>query len=321
MFFAAQETFIGSPPQETLSKLPELAALIRLRAPRVHRIFARYAVRTSKIALFGALCMLFFSIFSVLGAELIGPLGIFLLAVVGIASVAALLTKVGDRIGIPLLSLVILWALALSYFDLTDNHEVALSSSNHPRLERSIEEFKKWYSAREDRKWYEERKIPYPVFMVAASGGGLYAAQHVATVLSRIQDRCPNFAQHVFAISGVSGGSLGGAVFSSMAKAMAPNAAHADCSLGMQDRGKFETTADGFMSQDFLSPVLAAGLFPDAAQRFLPSWSSRFDRARVFEKSISDAWARSKIASDVWSQPYLNHCMSSLPVYYLVDHL
>ncbi|MCK1441490.1 hypothetical protein IVB43_03620 [Bradyrhizobium sp. 48] len=336
MFFAARETLIGTPPQETLTKLPELAALIRnlstaanvlyleaavfvavtatlllpgigLRAPRVHRIFARHAVRISKVALFGALCMLFFSIFSISGAQLVGPLGVFLLAVIGIVSFGALLTKVGDRIGIPLLSLVILWALALSYFDLTDNHEVTLSPSIHPRLERSVEEFEKWYSAREDRKWYEDRKIPYPVFIVAASGGGLYAAQHAATVLSRMQDRCPNFAQHVFAISGVSGGSLGGAVFSSMAKTMAPNGDHADCNLGMQGEGKFEATADRFMSHDFLSPVLAAALFPDAAQRFLPAWSSRFDRARVFEQGISEAWAQSKTDSDVWSQPFLDH--------------
>jgi hypothetical protein len=57
---------------------------------------------------------------------------------------------------------------------------------------------------------------PYPVFIVAAEGGGIYAAAAAAAFLSRLQDACPNFAQHVFAISGVSGGSVGSTVFQSM---------------------------------------------------------------------------------------------------------
>ncbi|MCC8955041.1 hypothetical protein H8B02_16815 [Bradyrhizobium sp. Pear77] len=338
MFAAARETFIGSPPPETLAKLPELATLIESlrkaanvlyveaaicaivtvwlllpgRGLRLSRVYRRLAGRLTSIrglAIFSGVCLIYFSVFSVSGAQLIGPLGIFLLSLIGITSVGAWLTKVGDRIGVPLLSVIVLAALVLSYFDLTDNHEVLLSPSDHPRLARSVKEFENWYEAREDRKWYEDQKVPYPVFIVAASGGGLYAAQHVARVLSRIQDRCPNFAQHVFVISGVSGGSLGGAVFSSMAKTMAPNGPHADCSLATQQQGQFESTADRFMGHDFLSPVLAAALFPDAVQRFLPAWTSRFDRARAFERSISNAWINvpSKSVDDVWSKPFLDH--------------
>jgi hypothetical protein len=56
----------------------------------------------------------------------------------------------------------------------------------------------------------------YPVFVIAAEGGGIYAAAAASAFLSRLQDRCPAFAQHVFAISGVSGGAFGAATFQSL---------------------------------------------------------------------------------------------------------
>ena len=52
--------------------------------------------------------------------------------------------------------------------------------------------------------------------MVAAQGGGIYAATHALTFLSGLQDACPRFAQHMFAISSVSGGSIGSAMFAAL---------------------------------------------------------------------------------------------------------
>lgn len=56
----------------------------------------------------------------------------------------------------------------------------------------------------------------FPVFVVAAQGGGIYAASSALTLLSKLQDRCPNFAQHIFAISAVSGGAIGATIFQSL---------------------------------------------------------------------------------------------------------
>src|SRR5262249_31623406 len=65
------------------------------------------------------------------------------------------------------------------------------------------ERFADWIGPRKDAAAYAGRE--YPVYIVTAEGGGIYAAQHAARVLSRIQDLCPNFAQHIFAASTVSG--------------------------------------------------------------------------------------------------------------------
>ena len=69
--------------------------------------------------------------------------------------------------------------------------------------------FRQWYLAREDRKEYADKQKRYPVYVVAAQGGGIYAATHALTFLTSLQDACPRFAQHMFAISSVSGGSIG----------------------------------------------------------------------------------------------------------------
>ncbi|MFX7866411.1 hypothetical protein ABTK37_20655, partial [Acinetobacter baumannii] len=58
----------------------------------------------------------------------------------------------------------------------------------------------------------------FPLYVVAAEGGGIYAATHAASFLAEIQDMCPGFSHHLFAISGVSGGSVGAAVFNALTR-------------------------------------------------------------------------------------------------------
>ncbi len=60
---------------------------------------------------------------------------------------------------------------------------------------------------------------PYPAFIVAAEGGGIYAASAAATFLAKLEKQEPGFTRHIFAISGVSGGSIGAAVFQALAHA------------------------------------------------------------------------------------------------------
>ena len=76
-------------------------------------------------------------------------------------------------------------------------------------MKSAAEEFEQWYASRPDLEVYDE----YPVYIVAAQGGGMYAADQTAIFLSRLQDNCPAFRNHLFAISAVSGGSVGAATF------------------------------------------------------------------------------------------------------------
>src|SRR5205823_5599057 len=119
----------------------------------------------------------------------------------------------------------------------------------------------------------------------------IYAAYHAAMVLGRIQDLCPNFAQHVFAISSVSGGSLGAATFAGSAEALATNGDHIRCELDKNSED-FQHIAKEFLSGDFLSPLLWAGLFPDFLQRFIPVPFSLLDRSVGLERGFEESWAR-----------------------------
>lgn len=85
--------------------------------------------------------------------------------------------------------------------------------------------FKQWLTHRRPViEAYRQEKRAYPLFIVAAQGGGFYAAYHSALSLARLQDACPEFADHVFAISSVSGGSLGAAVFTELLRGQPPRA-------------------------------------------------------------------------------------------------
>ena len=57
----------------------------------------------------------------------------------------------------------------------------------------------------------------YPVFIVAVEGGGIFAATAASLFMARLQNEHPDFARHVFAISGVSGGAIGASLFQSFA--------------------------------------------------------------------------------------------------------
>jgi hypothetical protein len=117
----------------------------------------------------------------------------------------------------------------------------------------------------------------YPVFIVAAEGGGIYAASATSTFLSRLQQFAPGFDRHVFAISGVSGGSIGASIFQALDHATHPDApvAAGVASAGDdtacpqaataergQGTGSLEQKAGHVMQDDHFSPVVGS-IFPE----------------------------------------------------------
>lgn len=158
--------------------------------------------------------------------------------------------------------------------------------------------FRAWYNSRADREAFEQAGKNYPVYIVAAQGGGMYAAYQAATFLAQIQDGCPNFAQHVFAISGVSGGAVGASVFTGLAMENAQNVPINDVSpCGAAPAGRpteLANQVDTILSQDFLSPLISGALFGDFTARFSPTPIGRFDRARALERAFEGAWVRAE---------------------------
>ena len=188
---------------------------------------------------------------------------------------------------IPVITLVVLLALISSFFN--DNHDVRVVVRDEfvrPTLRQALLD----WSSRITTKYPEQRV--HPLFIVATEGGGIRAAYWTTTVLGTIQDADPSFADHIFAISGVSGGSLGAAVFAALVADAAP-------------QGEFAKRGQSILGQDFLSPAAAAMLYPDFIQRFLPFRILMLDRGRWLERAWENAW-HNTMQSDRFARSFLD---------------
>lgn len=124
--------------------------------------------------------------------------------------------------------------------------------------------FENWLKARRQQPGVE-RSGRYPAFIFAVEGGGIYAAAAAVTLLDRMQQRCSNFAEHVFAVSGVSGGAVGATVFHRALDATGARVTGKPCQqpIAGKDREAGVTSAvSRIILDDHLSPLLGL-LVPD----------------------------------------------------------
>ena len=133
----------------------------------------------------------------------------------------------------------------------------------------------------------------YPVYVVAASGGGIRAAYWTAGMLAFRQDLDHGFAERTFAISGVSGGSLGAVVFDGLVREQREAKARGklldDCG-GTFVMQPMTSCATAMLAGDFLAPTLGVLLYPDLVQRFIPVEIPLTDRARAMERGWESRW-------------------------------
>ncbi|MEL6281563.1 MAG: hypothetical protein AAFQ73_02285 [Pseudomonadota bacterium] len=257
-------------------------------------------------------------------AQQVGALTIMCFFLTALTFGASQLTFVNDRYAIPAITLLLLAAFTWSLFDINDNHVIRplnpATVQTEPQAlvaERALVDdnpldgtFAAWLNSRADLKFYQDRNQPYPVYIVAAQGGGLYAAYQTSVFLARMQDACPNFAQHVFGVSGVSGGAVGGTLFTALAKRYGENGAIENPSDGCgappsEEAFSLEKKADAILRQDFLSPLVSALLFPDFFARFSPVPIPAFSREIALERTFEEAWW----ANDPDAQPGVPNTM------------
>ena len=260
-------------------------------APGTRRVFYVLLVTNAVLML-----VFVFKPVAIIGAPAILLLALGLITVVGSAAV-----YMANHYEVPILTLLIVWVVVCSFFN--DNHAVRASKemSSHaflsrasvpplesitqsPLADRTLDQyFTQWWT---ELASTEGGDSAVPVVLVAAEGGGIRAAYWSAAVLAHLEDQTAAspapFSRHVFAISGVSGGALGAATFSSI---VARRILHPDSD---RERSRLREV-DQVLGQDFLSPTLATMLFPDLLQRFLPVPMFR-DRAIAIEESWERAW-------------------------------
>ena len=231
--------------------------------------------------------------------------GIVAAFTVCLSSFVVHVTLLTDRRQIAFIPIILVYCAVLAASGSNDNHTVRSAKLNEdPAVLKEVsDEFIAWLK-RPDRAAYAKASKIYPVFVVAAQGGGAYAAYNSATFLARMQDLCPTFRHHLFAISAVSGGSVGAATFAAALDAEDDagrtvgleqiNSADPCPQVtkflakekAVEDLGKvgiLERQTNTILRSDFLSPLVAAALFPDFTQTFIPFPVPPFDRARALE--------------------------------------
>ena len=181
----------------------------------------------------------------------------------------------------------LLIAMVISGGFLFETHDVRLFSSGKPdekiyshrlNFQKYVESWIKWHKGEMDRD-----TLPYPVYFVLADGGASRSGYWVASVLSDLHERTryrygtnqSYFTDHLFCLSGASGGSVGNTVFLS---SFAIQQQHPELNT--------ETLCRNYLSNDFLVYPLARLMGPDLIQPafgFLKSWE---DRAAALEKSM-----------------------------------
>jgi hypothetical protein len=144
----------------------------------------------------------------------------------------------------------------------------------------TIEDYSRWRVALEDSigQWYAQKQNEEGVavmLLVESAGGGLRAAYWTSATLSKL-DQIDGFRDHLFAISSVSGASLGATLF------------RAHVVSGADRAGEFERFK-AFYGHDFLGPLAAGWLFSDVISCLFPVGILP-DRAEALERSWEVAW-------------------------------
>ena len=261
-----------------------------------------------------ALIVVVFVLFPVGLPRLLGEFGVLCLFAICLVAFTVHFSILTIRLHFPFIPIFLGLALAFSLLDLNDDHNIRSLESNTTSLPEKLssgDAFRKWHQARlPDIDQYDD----YPVYIVTAQGGGIYAAYATALFLARMYDLCPAFNDHLFAISSVSGGSLGAAAYAAAINwaSTRTNVLKADPSnvcpriteylkgevpipqkLSGEDPtpDQLEGKVRAMFRDEFLSPLIAASLFPDFSQSFLFFPVYALDRARALEFAFENSEA------------------------------
>ncbi|HEY8931652.1 MAG TPA: patatin-like phospholipase family protein, partial [Mucilaginibacter sp.] len=186
-------------------------------------------------------------------------------------------------------ALLLVLFLCSSYF----NNDHPVRYNNEPAKPRIAfkRHFEAWFTEYKkemdrDAQFYQ-RKGKYPVVFICAEGGALRTGAYTAIFLDKLQDTLAshniNFKRAVYAMSGVSGGSLGLGYYN------ATNFINKPADFN-KDFGEDTTAAQRFFIHDFLSPVIGKMFYGDLLNLFIPFHINRLDRAIGLEQSWEYAY-------------------------------
>jgi hypothetical protein len=211
---------------------------------------------------------------TLLGAPAVVFLGLGL-----IIPVIVIAVQMGSGLRIPVAGTLLAFAVVFGLW--VDNHAVgrrafgAATTGPTDRLTLT-QAYEQWRAAQPGAAGARKTMI-----VVAVQGGASRAGYWTAVALSRLRETAKangvEIDPHIFALSSVSGGSVGAVGYAAMLKS-AP------------DAPDFTLRLLRFAGDSVLGGAVTGMLFPDLLQRFLPL-TFLPDRAEALERSWEEAWA------------------------------
>jgi hypothetical protein len=218
-------------------------------------------------------------------------LNVVFLATASWVAVGTAAVYFGEWSRLPVLALLAIYIVLIR--PLTDNHRIRALGGAAPENRSLGEAFEQWATSPVSAP---ARLAASPIIVVATEGGGIRAAYWTAFLLARIQEQEPSFRDSLFAISSMSGGTIGSAVFDGLLRVDDRQRRCIDyerkpISLRYTPESVAGVTqcVRAVLGQDLLSGTIGSLLYPDLAQRFVPL-PKLPDRARAFEASLIAAW-------------------------------
>ena len=206
----------------------------------------------------------------------------------------ATLSLKADRRNVPLITLFMFFWFAANAWPWNDHHRVSPSvirdtaQLTQSQVNSSID----WWLERRFNLALARGETQPKIYLVTAQGGGLYAALTSSLLLAKLHERDPLFGEKLFAISSVSGGSAGVSVFVDYLQRLKRPPpisgwpAKDDCKKSVDYWSGAVAQLGIFWRQDFLSPVVAAGLYIDTVLQLIPA-KFQVDRAEFFNIAFS----------------------------------
>jgi hypothetical protein len=228
----------------------------------------------------------------VLMGKIFNPMILFLIWAGTTTALGSALVYWSNYSGFPILTALIAAAAVFSCWN--DNHTLREAESPKPIAGRPTvtAAAEAWMDAQQQTA---STGSPIPLVVVATAGGGIRASYWTATVLGRLQDQLPQFDKHLFAISGVSGGSVGAAVYRTVLADLARHTGDSPPPCAAVRSHSTELCAQTVLAQNLLTPVVAGALYPDLVQRFWPlgdrTGLSFPDRQSALEKGFEAGYA------------------------------
>lgn len=174
------------------------------------------------------------------------------------------------------LALIMGWLFEPHYTSLPDKQDKNTVFTNRQQLK---EYFTNWVG---QRKQILDSTASYPVYFVLADGGASRSGYWAASVLSLLEDTTKGkFSEHLFCLSGASGGSVGNATFFRLLYSK-------NAMKQMNSDSAYLTASTKYLASDFLTYTLARMLGPDIFRYILPLKSTT-DRAAALTHALEHA--------------------------------